>query len=91
MFYSKAIQSKDFYQEKETFYRWTLDLLYHTLRKAMKSDKLIKALSKPFILSLAPLLFPHCVKRVRKAVEAYLEKVSRRVSSLKTPDHVPLC
>jgi hypothetical protein len=78
IFYSKAIQSEYFYQEKETFYIWTLDLLYHTLRKAMKSDELTKALSKPFIPSIALLLFPRRIKRVIKAVEAYLEKVSRR-------------
>jgi hypothetical protein len=80
-FFSEAIQfSEDFYQEKEIFYIWTLDLLYHTLRKARKSDSLTRALSKPFIPSLAPLLFLGRIKRVRKAVKAYLEKVSQRVS-----------
>jgi hypothetical protein len=56
---------------------WTLDLLYHTLRKAMKSDELIKALSKSFIPSAAHYFFPRRIKRVKKAVDAYLEKVSR--------------
>ena len=73
--YSKTIQS---HQEQRIFYTWTLDLLYHTLRKAMKSDLLTRELSKPFIPSLAPILFPRRVKRVRKAAAAYLEKVSRR-------------
>ena len=40
--YSETIQS---HQEQRIFYTWTLDLLYHTLRKAMKSDVLIRALS----------------------------------------------
>jgi hypothetical protein len=91
IFYSKAIRSEDFYEEQETFYIWTLDLLYHTLCKAMKSNDLTKALSKPFIPSVAWLLFPRHIRRVREAVEAYLEKVSRRASYLKTPDDVPLC
>ena len=77
--YSKGILSEDFdgYQEQHIFYIWTLDLLYHTLRKAMKSDELIKALSKPFIPPVAHIIFPRRIKRVRKAVDAYLEKVSR--------------
>ena len=65
-------------QEQRIFYTWTLDLLYHTLRKAMKSDLLTRELSKPFIPSLATILFPCRVKRVRKAAASYLEKVSRR-------------
>ena len=73
--YSETIRS---HQEQRIFYTWTLDLLYHTLRKAMKSDMLTRVLSKPFIPSLAPILFPRRVKRVRKAAAAYLEKVSRR-------------
>ena len=73
--YSETIQSL---QEQRLFYTWTLDLLYHTLRKAMKSDLLTRALSKPFIPTLAPILFPRGIKRVRKAARAYLEKVSRR-------------
>jgi hypothetical protein len=56
-------------------YSWTLDLLYYTLGKAMKSDELTRALSKSFIHSPAHLLFPGQIKRVRKAVDAYLEKV----------------
>jgi hypothetical protein len=93
IFFSKAIQSEHFYQAKEIFYIWTLDLLYLTLREAMKSDELTKALSKPFIRiipSVASLLFPRQVKRVREAVEAYLEKVSQRAPFLKIPDDVPL-
>ena len=78
----KTIQSEYFCQEQRIFYTWTLDILYLTLRKAMKSDELTRALSKPFIPSLAPLLFPRRVKRVRKAAAAYLEKVSRRASCL---------
>ena len=73
--YSETIQSL---QEQRLFYTWTLDLLYHTLRKAMKSDVLTRALSKPFIPLLAPILFPRSIKRVRKAARAYLENVSRR-------------
>ena len=73
--YSGTIQS---HQEQRIFYTWCLDLLYYTLRKAMKSDMLTTALSKPFIPSLAPILFPRRVKRVRKAAAAYLDKVSRR-------------
>ena len=76
--HSETIQSEGFYQEQRIFCAWTLDLLYHTLRKAMKSDELTRALSKPFIPSFAPLFFPRRVKRVREAAAAYLEKVSRR-------------
>jgi len=86
MLYSQGIQSEDFYQERHIFYIWTLDLLYHTLRAAMKSDVLTKALSKPFIPSAACILFPLRIKRVQEAVVAYLEKVSRRAcSDLGTP------
>ena len=73
--YSGTTQS---HKEQRIFYTWSLDLLYHTLRKAMKSDMLTTALSKPFIPSLAPIFFPRRVKRVRRAAAAYLEKVSRR-------------
>ena len=86
IFYSEMIQLEKSYQEQRIFYTLTLDLLYHTLRKAMKSDELTRALSKPFIPSLAPLLFPRRVKRVRKAAAAYLKKVSREASYLWTPD-----
>ena len=85
--YSKTIQS---HQEQRIFYTWTLDLLYHTLRKAMKSDMLTSALSKPFIPSLVPILYPRRVKRVRKAAAAYLEKVSRRTSCLGRSNDEPL-
>jgi hypothetical protein len=78
MLYSKGIQSEDFYLERHIFYMWTLDLLYHTLRAAMKSDELTKALSKPFVSSAACILFPLRIKRVQEAVDAYLEKVGRR-------------
>ena len=89
LLYSEGIQSGDFYQERHIFYMWTLDLLYHTLHKAMKSDKLTKALSKPFIPSVARILFPRRIKRVQKAVGAYLEKVSRRAcSDFRTPTDI---
>jgi len=85
MLYSEGFQSQDFYQERHVFYIWTLDLLYHTLRVAMKSDELIKALSKPFIPSAACIIFPRHIKRVQKAVGVYLEKVSQRdCSDLRT-------
>lgn len=74
MLFSERIQSEKFYEVQHTFYIWTLDLLYHTLRKARKSDKLTKELSKLFIPSSAPLMFPRRIKRVRNAVDAYLEK-----------------
>ena len=73
--YSGTIQS---HQEQWIFYTWTLDFLDHILRIALKSDMLTTALSKPFIPSLAPILFPRRVKRVRKAAAAYLKKVSRK-------------
>jgi hypothetical protein len=75
MLYYEVINSEDFYQKKHMFYIWTLDLLYHTVQKAMKSDVLINALSKSFIPLAAHILFPRRVKRVRKAVDAYLKKV----------------
>ena len=78
-FYSENLQ------EQRIFCTWTLDLLYHTLRKAMESSMLTRTLLKPFIPSLATLLFPRRVKRVRKAAAAYLEKVSRK-ASLRIPD-----
>jgi len=77
MLYSEGIQSQDFYQKQHIFYIWTLDLLYHTLCKAMKSDRLTKALSKPFIPSAAYYFFPRRIKQVQKAVGAYLKKVSQ--------------
>ena len=84
--YSGTIQS---HQEQRKFYIWTLDLLYCTLRKAMKSDMLTTALSKPFIPPLTPILFPRRIKRVRIAAAAYLEKVSRR-ACLGRSDDEPL-
>jgi len=75
MLYSEGIQSEKFYQERYIFYIWTLNLLYHTLSTAMKSDELTKALLKPFIPSVACILFPRHVKRLQKAVSAYLKKV----------------
>ena len=84
--YSGTTQS---HQEQRRFHTWTLDLLYLTLRKAKKCDMLTTALSKPFIPSLAPILFPRRVKRVRKAAAAYLEKVSRR-ACLGRSDDEPL-
>ena len=75
MLYSEGIQSEKFYQERYIFYIWTLELLYHTLRAAMKSDELTKTLSKPFIPSVACILFPRHIKRVQKALSDYLERV----------------
>ena len=54
----------------------TLDILRRILHKARRSNELTRELSKPFIPSSAILLFPLRIKRVRKAVDAYLEKVS---------------
>jgi hypothetical protein len=85
-----VIKSESFYQKQHKFYRWTLDLLYHTLCKAMKSNELIKELSKPFIPSIAPIFFPRRIKRVRRAVAAYLEKftpLSLDASSVKRVVH----
>jgi hypothetical protein len=90
--YSEGIHSEKFYQERHIFYIWTLDLLYHTLRAAMKSDELTKALSKPFIPTAACILFPLRIKRVQEAVGDYLEKVSQRAcSDLRTPTDIYLC
>jgi hypothetical protein len=75
-FHLAAHKSEDVYQEQYIFYGWTLNLLYHTLLKATKSDELVKALSKSFIPPVAYLLFPRRIRRVRKAVDAYLAKVS---------------
>ena len=83
--FSRTIQS----HHEQIFYTWTLDLLYYTLRKALKSDMLTTALSKPFIPSLAPILFPRRVKRVRKAAATYMEKVSSR-TCLGRSDEEPL-
>jgi len=91
MLYSEGIQSEKFYQERHIFFIWALDLLYHTLRAAMKSDELTKALSKPFIPSPAYILFPLQIKRVQEAVGDYLEKVSKGAhSDLRTPNDIYL-
>ena len=82
--HSKGFHSELFHLEHRILYIWTLDLLYYTLRKAMKYDELTRALSKPFVPPSVVLLFPRRIQRVRKAVEAYLEKVSRRTCYLRT-------
>jgi hypothetical protein len=82
--YSKGMHSELFHVRKRTLYIWTLDLLYYTLRKAMKFDELTRALSKPFIPPSVVHLFPRRIQRVRKAVEAYLKEVSRRTCYLRT-------
>ena len=87
---SEGIHSELFHLEQCTLYIWTLDLLYYTFRKAMKFDELTRALSKPFIPPSVVLLFPRRIQRVRKAVDAYLEKVSSRICYLRTCDDVPL-
>jgi hypothetical protein len=78
--YFEKIQTEGFrfYRMQRKFYLWTLNLLYLTLRKARKSDELTRALSKLFIPLSASLLFPRQIKRVRRAIDAYLDKVSRR-------------
>lgn len=91
--YSERIQSEKFYRAQRTFYIRTLKLLYHTLRKAGKSDELTRALSKSFIPLSASFLFPRQINQVRKAVDAYLEKVNRRAwfKFEKRPAEVSLC
>ena len=81
LLYSEGVQSEKFYLVQRRFYIWTLSLLYFTLRKARKSDELTRALSKPFISLSACFLFPRRIKQVRKAIDKYLEKVSRRTCS----------
>ena len=76
--YPEKIQSKEFYWVQRKFYPWTLNLFYLTLHKSRKSDELIRALSKSFIPLSASIFFPRRIKRVRKAIDAYLHKVSRR-------------
>jgi len=88
--FSNMIQSEKFYAKQHTFYIWTLDLLYHTLRKAMKSNALIRALSKSFIPLVAHILFPRRIGRVKKAVGAYLEEVSQSLFIQMNP-HMSLC
>jgi hypothetical protein len=79
--YSEKVQSEKFCWEQHKFYRWTLNILYLTLRKAKKSDELTRAISKLSIPLSASILFPRQIKRVRKAIDAYLDKVSRRACS----------
>jgi hypothetical protein len=78
--HSGRIQPEKFYQTHHRFYILTLSILSRTLHwaaQAKKSDELIKELSNPFIPSSATLLSPLRVKRVKKAVDAYLAKVRR--------------
>jgi len=75
LLYSEVVQSEKFYLVQRRFYILTLNLLYFTLRKARKSDELTRALSKPFVPLSASLLFPRRIKRLRKAIDVYLEKV----------------
>jgi hypothetical protein len=82
--YSKGIHSELFHLEQRTLYIWTLNLLYYTLRKAMKFDELTRALSKPFIPPSVVPLFPRRIQRVRKAAKAYFEKASRKTCYLRT-------
>jgi hypothetical protein len=84
--YSEKIQSEKVYQVQRKFYTWTLNILYLTLCKARKSDELTGALSELFIPLSASILFPRQIKRVRKAIDAYLDKVSRRACSDSTRD-----
>lgn len=72
-----GFRSENVCMEAYRMYMWTLYLLYRTLGKAMKSKDLIKVLSRPFIPSQAYFLFSRRIKRVRKAVDAYLEKVHK--------------
>ena len=58
----EGIHPELFYLEQRTLYMWTLDLLYYTLRKAMKFEELTRALLKPFIPSSVVLLFPHRIQ-----------------------------
>ena len=89
LLYSERIQSEKFYQLQRTLYIRTLRLLYHTLRKAGRSDELTRALSKSSIPLSASFLFPRQIKQVQKAVDAYLEKVnSRPYSCLKITDRL---
>jgi hypothetical protein len=78
--FSEGFHSGGFYRAQHIFYIWTLDLLFRTLCKASKSDELTKALSKSFIPSSAPFLFPRRIKRVNKAVDAYLKKFGPSLS-----------
>ena len=72
-----------------TWYIWTLDLLYYTLRKAMKFDELTRALSKSFIPQSAARLFPRRIQRLRKGVKAYLKEVSKRSCYSRAYNNIP--
>jgi hypothetical protein len=89
--YSEGIQSEKFYQERHIFYIWTLDLLYHTLRAATKSDELTKALSKPFIPSVACILFPSSHQTSPKSRRCLFRKgKSESLFRLRTPTDIYL-
>jgi hypothetical protein len=78
--YSEKIQSEK-YGSPDKLYVWTLNILYITLRKARKSDELTRTLSKFVIPLSASILFPRRIKKVRKAINAYLDKASRKACS----------
>jgi hypothetical protein len=88
--YSEKIQSEKFYGVQRTIYIWTCNLLYLTLCISRKSEELTRALSKSAIPLSASLLFPRRIKRVRKAIDTYLDKVSQTTcSNLRSDDLGP--
>jgi hypothetical protein len=54
---------------------WALTILHHVLLKARKSSNLINHLSKAVIPRPVDVLFPRDTRSLRRAIEAYLEKV----------------
>ncbi|KIM44200.1 hypothetical protein M413DRAFT_376731 [Hebeloma cylindrosporum] len=80
--YSEKIQSNKFYCMQRSLYIWTLKLLCLILRKAGRSDELTRELSKPFIPLSASFLFPRRIKRVRKLIDAYLDKFGPSTDTL---------
>lgn len=54
---------------------WALTILHRVLLKARKSNNLINHLSKAVIPRPVYILFPRRTRRVRRTIEAYLEKV----------------
>ena len=54
---------------------WALKILHHVLFMARKSNDLINYLSKAVIPYPVYILFPRHTRRVRRTIEAYLEKV----------------
>ena len=56
---------------------WALTILHRVLLKARKSKNLINHLSKAVIPCPVYVLFPRRTRRVRRTIEAYLEKVYR--------------